>query len=104
MSFHLSPGTHTFSVPWHSNGPGKDHLVINVESGGQNCVLLYTKMTNYEVVPYESLNSQIEEVPCLQAQREGAHLKPIEVKRVDPAVRAELDPASIFPGTSEAQH
>lgn len=104
MMFHLSPGSHSFTVPWHSNRPGKDQLVINVEGGGRYCVRLYTKMTNYEVIPFAWLNSQIEEVPCEQAQREAAHLKPIESKRVDPAVRAELDPAVTFPGDGQSQH
>ena len=31
MTFHLTPGAHTFTVPWHSNRPGKDSLVINTE-------------------------------------------------------------------------
>src|SRR6185369_6571548 len=31
MTFHLDPGAHTFTVPWHSTKPGKDRLLINVE-------------------------------------------------------------------------
>ena len=104
MTFHLNPGSHSFTVPWHSTRPGKEPLVINVEGGGQYCIRLYTKMTNFEVLPYERLNSQIEEVSCKQAQREAAHMKPIEIKRVDPAVRAELDPATTFPSESQSKH
>ena len=104
MSFHLNPGEHSFTVPWHSTRPGKDQLLINVERGGQHCIRLSAKMTNFELIPYERLNSQIEEVPCPQAQSEAAHMKPIEIKRVDPAVRAELDPATIFPSESPSQH
>ncbi len=48
--------------------------------------------------------NQIEEVPCRQAQREAAHLKPIESKRVSTAVRSELDPATTFPHDSLTQH
>ncbi|HEY1992901.1 MAG TPA: hypothetical protein VGG81_00770 [Edaphobacter sp.] len=103
MTIHLNPGAHSFTVPWHSSRPGKEPLAINVESGGQYCVRLYAKMTNFEVIPYERLNSQIEEVPCQQAQRESAHLKPIEIKRVDPAVRSELDPATTFPSETQSQ-
>ena len=101
MSFHLNSGAHTFTVPWRSSGPGKDNLVVRVEDGGQYCIRLYAKMTNFEVIPYQRLNSQIEEVPCQQAQREAARLKPIEIKRVDPAVRTELDSATTFPGESQ---
>lgn len=104
MTFHLDPGAHSFTVPWHSTRPGKEPLVINVQGGGQYCVRLYAKMTNFEVIPFQWLNSQIEEFPCQQAQREAAHMKPIEIKRVDPAVRAELDPATTFPSDSQLQH
>ena len=88
---------------WHSSRPGKEPLVINVEGGGRYCVRLYTKMTNFEVIPYEHLNSQIEEVSCQLAQSETAHMSPIEIKRVDPAVRAEFAPTATFPNESESQ-
>lgn len=104
ITFHLNPGTHTFTVPYHSDRPGKDSLVINVGSGSQYCVRLYAKMTNFELIPYERINSQIGEVSCQHAQSEAAHMKPIEIKRVDPAVRAELDPATSFPSESPSQH
>jgi hypothetical protein len=103
ITFHLEPGAHSFTVPWHSTRPGEDQLLINVESGGRYCVRLYAKMTNFEVIPYQRLNSQIEEVPCQQAQREGAHMKPIDIKRVDPAVRVELDPTIMFPSENQSQ-
>jgi hypothetical protein len=75
--------------------------VINVKEGGQYYVRLSAKMINLEV--YAQWDNQTEEVPCQQAQREAAHLKPIETKRVDPAVRAELDPATTFPSGGLAQ-
>jgi len=103
ITVHLNPGAHSFTVPWHSTRPGKEPLVINVEDGGQYCVLLYTVMTNFELIPFERLNSQIEEVPCQQAQREAANMKAIDIKRVDPAVRGELDPAATFPSESQPQ-
>jgi hypothetical protein len=103
ITFHLNPGAHSFTVPWHSSRPGKEPLLIHVEGGGQYCVRLYAKMMNFEVIPYEHFNSQIEEVPCQLAQSEAAHLNPIEIKRVDPAVRAELDPSATFPNASESQ-
>jgi hypothetical protein len=104
ITFHLAPGAHAFTVPWHSTRPGKDTLVINVEDGGQHCVRLSARMTNFELIPYERLNSQIEEVPCQQAQNEAAHLKAIDIKRVDPAVRGELDSAATFAGDSRLSH
>jgi hypothetical protein len=103
MTFHLDPGAHSFTVPWHSTRPGKDRLLIHVEGGGQYCVRLYAKMTNFEVIPYERLNSQIEQVSCEQARREAAQMKPIDIQRVDPAVRLELDPATTFPANGQSQ-
>lgn len=104
MTFHLKPGAHSFTVPWHSTQPGKEPLVINVEDGGETCIRLSAKMTNLEVFPFQWLNSEIREVPCRRAEGEAAHMKPIDIKRVDPAVRAELDPAATFPGDSQPQH
>jgi hypothetical protein len=103
MTFHLNPGAHSFTVPYHSTRPGKEPLVINLEGGDRHCVRLYAKMINFEVIPYEHLNSQIEEVPCQLAQSEAAHMNPIEIKRVDPAARAELDPTATFPNESPSQ-
>jgi len=77
--------------------------VINVEVGDHYCVRLFAEFTNFEVIPYGRLNSKIEEVPCQQAQREAMHLKPIDSKRIDPAVRAEVDPATTFPSDSQPQ-
>jgi hypothetical protein len=103
IAFHLKTGTHSFTVPWHPSHPGKDALVINVEDGGQYCVHLYTKMTNFEVVPWAYIQSQIEEVPCQLAKQNAGHLNPIELKRIDPAVRGELDPSTTFPIVNQSQ-
>jgi len=102
VTFRLAPGEHTFTVPWHPKKPGIDKLVIELAASEQHCVRLYAKMTNFEVVPYARLNSQIEEVPCGQVPAE--HLKSIDLKRVDPAVRSELDTAASFPGVEMDSH
>ncbi|HEV2214022.1 MAG TPA: hypothetical protein VGR64_01955 [Terracidiphilus sp.] len=99
--FHLNPGEHTFADEGPA-GPSKKPLVINVREGGHYCVRLFSKMMNLEV--YAQWEDQIEEVPCQQAQREAAHLKPIEIKRVEPAVRSELDPARTIPSEGQTQH
>jgi hypothetical protein len=54
-------------------------------------------MTNFEVIPLNYSNSQIDEVPCQQARREAERLNPIEIKRLDPVARAEFDPTTTFP-------
>lgn len=98
--FHLNLGEHSFTDEG-STGTSKKPLVINVREGGHYCVRLFAKMMNLEV--YGQWENQIEEVPCQRAQREAAHLKPIEIKRVDPATRAEFDPATTFPSEKKAR-
>jgi hypothetical protein len=100
-TFHFSPGEHSFTDAG-PNGASKKPLVINVKDGGQYCVRLFAKMIDLGV--YGQWENQIEEVPCQRAQREAAHLKPIETKRVEPAVRAEFDSQMTFPGEIQSQH
>jgi hypothetical protein len=99
--FHLVPGEHSFADESFT-GRSKKPLVIDVKDGGQYCVRLFAKVINLEV--YGQWDNQIEEVPCQQAQREAVHLKPLGIKRVDPAARAELDPATTFPVENQSQH
>ena len=101
VTFHLSPGKHSFTDEGPT-GASKKALVIDVKDGGQYCVRLFAKMINLDV--YAQWDNQIEEVPCQQAQREAAHLQPIEYKRADPAVRAALDPQTTFPSEIQSQH
>ena len=100
-AFHLKPGAHSFAITGPL-GPGKSPLVLNVEDGGQHCVRLYAKVINLQV--YGQWDSLIEEVPCERAQHEAAHLKPIEMKHVDAAVRSEIDPATTFPDPAQPPH
>jgi hypothetical protein len=99
-TFKLKPGIHSFTVTGPT-GPGKRPLVINVEDGGQYCVRLFAKVINVGV--YGRWENQIKGVPCHGAQGEAAHLKPVEMKRVDPATRAEFDPATTFQAESPPQ-
>jgi hypothetical protein len=101
VTFHLTPGEHSFTDEGPT-GVSKKPLVINVKDGGQYCVRLFAKMINLEV--YGQWQNQIEEVPCQKAQLESAHLKPLDIKRVDPAVRAEVDSQSTFPSEIQSQH
>ena len=101
VTFRLSPGDHSFTDAGPT-GASKKALVIDVKEGGQYCVRLFAKMINLEV--YGQWENQIEEVPCQQARRDAAHLRPIEIKQVDPAVRAELDSQTTFPGEIQSQH
>jgi hypothetical protein len=94
VTFHLTPGEHSFTDVGPT-GASKKPLVINVKDGGQYCVRLFAKMIHIDF--YGDWENQIEEVPCEQAQREAAHLKPLDIKRIDPAVRAEFDSQTTFP-------
>ena len=101
VTFHLSPGEHTFT-DMGPTGASKKPLVINVKDGGQYCVRLFAKVIILWV--YDKWDNQIEEVPCQQAQSEAAHLKLVEIKRVDPAVRAQLASQATFPRDIQSQH
>jgi predicted methyltransferase len=101
VTFHFNPGKHSFTDVGFT-GASKKALVIDVKDGGQYCVRLFARMINLEV--YGQWDNQIQEVPCQQARLEATHLKPIEVKRVDPAVRAELDSQTTFPDVIQPQH
>lgn len=100
-TFHLTPGEHSFTDEGPT-GASKKPLVINIKDGGQYCVRLFAKMINIAGV-YAQWENQIEEVPCQQAQREAAHLKPLDLKRVDPAVRPQFDSQKTFPGVIQSQ-
>lgn len=100
VTFHLNPGEHVLTASGPT-GPTKKPLVINVKGGGQYCVRVFAKMVNLEL--YAQWENQIEEIPCHKAQREAAHLKPLDIKKVDPAVRNEVDPATTFPSETPKQ-
>jgi hypothetical protein len=100
-TFHLNPGPHSFTV-LGPTGPGKVPLVLNIKDGGEYCVRLFAKMANLEI--YGQWENQIEEVPCRQAVSEGAHLKPIRGKDVDPSASDKFDPRTTFPSANQSQH
>jgi hypothetical protein len=100
-TFHLNQGLHSFTV-LGPTGPGKEPLVLNVKDGGQYCVRLFAKMINAGI--YSRWDNQIEEVPCQQAERDAAHLRPIDWKQVEPSASNELDPRTTFPSVSPSQH
>lgn len=97
----MKSGEHTFTDAGPT-GPSKKPLVINLKDGGRYCVRLSAKMVN--VWLYAQWKNQIEEIPCQKARREAADLKPIDIERVDPAMRTEVDTATTFPSGEPAQH
>lgn len=92
----LNSGEHTFTDKGPT-GPSEKPLVINMKNDGQYCVRLFAKM-------HVEWQNQIEEVPCQKALHDTAHLKPVEIKRVDPVVRAQVDTAKMYPTASPENH
>lgn len=102
MSFHLAAGEHLFTVPYHSNHPGKTTLHLKIEANDHYCVRLSAKyISGSLLVPVAYVDSQIEEVSCQQALKEAGNFKPIDTKRIDPAVRTELESSTSFQKTLE---
>lgn len=99
MTFQLAAGEHQFTVPYHSNGLGKTTLHLKIEDGDHYCIRLSAKyLSGSPFLPVVALlDSQIDLVTCQQALKEAGSYKPIEVKRVDPAVRKELESSLSFP-------
>jgi len=102
MTFQLAAGPHDFWVPYKSSGPPQkpcmpmDCLHLEIENGNRYCVRLSAKDVNAIVVPFMILDSRIEQVSCRQAAQEAGRYKRIDLKRVDPAVQAELDTSPNF--------
>ncbi len=104
MTFHLDPGAHTFTVPWHSTKPGKDQLLINVKGGGQ---VLRPALRNHDQLRIDSLGTAQQPDRRSSMSASAARSRPHEAhrnKRVDPSVRIELDPVTTFPSESLSQH
>lgn len=99
MSFHLATGEHQFTVPYHSDRPGKKSVLhLKVEPGGHYCVRLYAKYVSASLLaPVAYVDSQIEQVSCQQAVKEAGSYNPIDLKRVDAAVRTKLEDSPSFP-------
>lgn len=98
ITFQLAAGGHDFVTSYKSNRPGKTSLHLDIESGGHYCVRLsarYVSPTPGLLIAF--VDSKIEQISCQQAVQEADGYKRIDLKRVDPAVQAELDTSSTFP-------
>jgi hypothetical protein len=97
ITFHLAAGEHKFTAEYDSSVPGKTPLHLTVEGGGHYCVRLSARYRSGSIlVPIATVHSQIEQVSCQQAVTEAGHNKRIDLKRVEPAVRAEVDNSASF--------
>ncbi|HYL78517.1 MAG TPA: hypothetical protein VEU96_30270 [Bryobacteraceae bacterium] len=98
MTFQLAAGGHDFVTSHKSNRPGKNSLHLDIESGGHYCVRLsarYVSPTPGLLIAF--VESKIDQISCQQAVQEAGDYKRIDLKRVEPAVQAELDTSSTFP-------
>jgi hypothetical protein len=98
MTFHLAAGEHQFSAHYHSKNAGTDVAHLNVKEGGHYCIRLSAKYVSGSVfAPIAFLDSQVQEVSCQHALEEAGSYKPIDAKRVDPALRTKFEPSPSFP-------
>lgn len=98
MSFQLVSGGHEFSISYKSNGPSHTLLHLDIEPGGHYCVRLSAKVVALDPGAVVGVvKGKIEQIGCSQAAQEAGDYRPIELKRVDSAFRAELDASSTFP-------
>jgi hypothetical protein len=97
MTFRVPAGEHDFRISFNSKKPGKTSLHLIVEDGKHYCVRLSMKNLTPLVVPIGVFDLKIEEVLCTLAIQEAGAYKPIDLKRVEPAARADLDTSSSFP-------
>jgi hypothetical protein len=102
VTFRLPVGLHTFSAGMSRHHPCKATIALNLQPGEHACVRLRMSYVTPApvVLPVSWTTSKIDEVPCDQALREAAKTKPLESKRVDAPVRAEVDATAAFPGGS----
>lgn len=98
MSFRVAVGEHQFSASYRLLTAGDPAVHLNVEDGHSYCVRL---SANYKggtiALPVAVFHSFIEQVPCDEALKEAQKYKPLQAKRVDPAVRMELLSSQSFP-------
>jgi hypothetical protein len=98
ITFQFAAGGHDFATSYKSNRPGKHSLHLEIESSGHYCVRLSAKYVS--LMPGSLIavvDSKIEQISCQEAVQEAGNYKRIDLKRVEPAVRAGLDTSPTFP-------
>ncbi|HEX4308431.1 MAG TPA: hypothetical protein VHZ25_00315 [Acidobacteriaceae bacterium] len=100
VTFHLAAGQHSFSAALDSDKPGKEPVVVTVRDGQHSCFHLYSKVELNDALLYVGLAGKVEPVRCGDAAEGVGKSKPLEAKRIDPAVLAEVD-ASAMPARGD---
>lgn len=97
MTLRVPAGEHDFEISLHSEKPGKTSLHLAIESDKHYCARLSAKNLSPIVLWIGVVDLKIEQVACSAAFQEAGSYKRIDPKRVEPAVRADLDLSSSFP-------
>jgi hypothetical protein len=98
MTFLFPVGDHQFSASYRHLSPGDPSAHLNIEAGGLYCVRLSaTYKSGSIVLPLAVFHGVIEQVPCDKASKEAGTYKPLQLKRIDSAVRTELVSSQAFP-------
>jgi len=98
VTFRLATGQHSFTARLDPDQPGTERVLVSIRDGKHYCLHLYSKVTLDNALLFVSLDSRIQPVPCRDAARKAGKLKPLETRRIDPAVLGELDSPAAFPG------
>jgi hypothetical protein len=97
MTLRLAVGGHDFSVPYKSRGPEKTALHLDIENGRHYCVRLSARVLSPVLVPVAIVDSRIEALPCQKAVEETGRFKPLDLKRIEAAVRGDVETSPTFP-------
>jgi hypothetical protein len=96
--FRLPVGDHQFSASYRSLDPGDPALHLNLADGVSYCVRLSARYkSGSPFIPLGVVHSVIEQVPCDQAWKEAGGYRPLELNRIDAAVRTNLVSSQTFP-------
>ena len=49
------------------------------------------------MVPVAYIDTKVEEIPCQQAIEEAGRSQPLDLKRIEPAVRGDVEISATFP-------
>jgi hypothetical protein len=97
VTFRLATGQHSFTARLDTDKPGSERVLIDVRDGKHYCIHLYSRVILNSALLFVGLDSRLEPVPCRKAAQELGKLKPLEAKRIDPAVLGEVDASVAFP-------
>jgi hypothetical protein len=107
VTFHFPAGLHSFSGNSYSslhsfpNHPDpSSQFQMTLANGEHYCIRVsaeYKSSTVAVPVGFIAIKSNLESVPCDQANKEAPHAKPVSMKRVEKDMQFLLDKSTSFP-------